>query len=223
MGREGAVFCGGQCLPDGVLIPDVEFALVAFGVGVITRVVTAFWRLCLTDRPGGCVSGHASIERISGRDCRVRVNSEQSAVVVQHFLEVGNHPVFVHRVAGKATAQLVVHAAVAHAPQSEGRHVERVQVRLEQMRAGVPVAQESFQRLGMRKLGRAAEAAVVRIEDFREHRPRGLQRCIRELGVGGSRWWIQVVERRHERRVLLPQLRLVVAVVLRHPQQQVAE
>ena len=110
-----------------------------------------------------------------------RVHRQQRAVVVQHLLEVRNHPVLVHRVAAEAAAELIVDAAFAHALQSQGRHVQRLQVRL-----------------ALRRRWHASRAAAVRASSDaetsarrRSRRSRGSKRsrqpCSRGRASGASR------------------------------------
>ncbi len=76
------------------------------------------------------LSCHAQEERIRGRERRLRRDREQLAVVVQHLLEVRDHPVGVDRIPAEAAAELIVDAALGHAREGERRHVERLEVGL---------------------------------------------------------------------------------------------
>src|SRR5690348_7070439 len=75
----------------------------------------------------------------------------------------------------------------------------------------------------MRELWRAAESSAAGIELFREQLAARFQRRIRKLDVGCARWRIQVGKGRHERGVLGAKIFLVVPVVFRDPQQNVAK
>ena len=89
----------------------------------------------------------------------VRVSAQHLGVVVEHLLEVGNHPALIHAVAMKSARQLVVDAAAGHLFQSGDEGV-----------AGLIVVaahghfQQQVQRPRVGKLGLRAEAAVARIE-----------------------------------------------------------
>ena len=91
-----------------------------------------------------------------------RRRAQQLAVVVQHFLEVRNHPVLIDGVAREAAAELVVDAAFGHARQRQRRHVQRMQIGLVAAGARAPLAQQKVDVGRMRKLRRAAEAAKLR-------------------------------------------------------------
>ena len=89
--------------------PHVELALMAFGVGVQARVKAAVPASACRAAPNR--RSHAATrreQRLAGGECGARILAQQLAVVVQHFLEVRNHPVAIHRIAGEAAAQLVV-------------------------------------------------------------------------------------------------------------------
>ena len=47
-------------------------------------------------------------------EVRVEVDADQQRLVVEHLLEVGHEPFLVDRVAGEATADMVVHATAGH-------------------------------------------------------------------------------------------------------------
>ena len=204
-------------------VPDVELALVAFGVGVEARVVAALRRLHLVHHPCRGLGRHARIGRVAAGERGVGVHREQRAVVVQHLFEVRDHPLRIDRVAAEAAAQLIVDAALGHAPQAEGGHVQRLQVGLGRVHRGAPVAQQAFETLRMRELRRAAEAAEVRVEGARVLRPAGLERLVGQLGVVRGRRRLELRERRHQRLVLLAQVVAVVAVVFGDAQQDVLE
>ncbi len=194
-------------------IPGVELALVTLGVRVEARVVAALRGLHLAHGPRGSLERHACIERIAARQRGLRVHRQQRAVVVQHLLEVRDHPVLIDRVPTEAASQLIVDPAFGHAAQRERRHVQRLQVGLGSGGARVPVAQQPLDALRMRKFRRAAKAAVAGIEAARELRAAGDQRRVAELGVVGSRRGIEPGEGCHECIVLRTQLRGVIAVV----------
>src|SRR6516164_4759699 len=75
----------------------------------------------------------------------------------------------------------------------------------------------------MRELRRTAKATVAGIEAARELRTAGGERGVGELAVGPGRRGGEVGERGHQRLVLLPELRRVVAVVRGYALQDVRE
>ena len=87
----------------------------------------------------------------------VQVDAGQGSVVVEHLLEVGNQPLDIDAVAGKAAADLVVHAAAGHAPEGAFEHGADVAVL---GIAGAGGASEQELKVGgRRELGGGAEAA----------------------------------------------------------------
>ena len=76
-------------------IPDVELAFVALRVRIERRPVAAARRLHVAHDPVGSFGRDARNSVVAGRERRVRVDAQQLAVVVQHLLEVRDHPVLV--------------------------------------------------------------------------------------------------------------------------------
>ena len=99
-----------------VAIPHIELAFLVLAICIERGVVTAFGRLHLPHDPRRGLFGAALVERILCHEPRVSEQGEQRPVVVQHFLEVGDHPLRIDAVAAKAAAELIVDAALAHAP-----------------------------------------------------------------------------------------------------------
>ena len=62
----------------------------------------------------GGLAGDPPGQRRPGRPPQCSVDPQQQRVVVEHLLEVRHHPARVHRVAGEAAGQLVVHPAAGH-------------------------------------------------------------------------------------------------------------
>ena len=90
----------------------------------------------------------------------VRAKTQQRAVVVEHFLEVGNFPALIDAVAAEAAPDLVEDAAFAHPAQRGQRHVA----------GGLAFPRQQEAEVGrMRELRRAAEAAMHGIEGARQH------------------------------------------------------
>ena len=95
---------------------------------------------------------------------------------------MGDRPLPVHAVAREAAAHLVVDAALGHCAQGVLRHLERVGVA-----RGAVAAQQELDRVGARKLRRAAEAAVLGVEGIGELRGRLLEGLAREGVLGAPR------------------------------------
>ena len=94
--------------------PRVGQALDALGVGVQGRGERALGGAEVAEHEGGCLQRDPARE---GRSCgavQVRVDPQQLGVVVEHLLEVRDHPVGVDGVAREAAAELVVHPAARH-------------------------------------------------------------------------------------------------------------
>ena len=194
-----------------------------FRVGIEARVVAALRGLHLAQRPIGDRAGHSRVRWIAGGERRLRIHREQCAVVVQHLLEVRDHPVLVDRVAAESAAQLVVDTALGHAAQRERRHVPGLEVRLGRAGARLPAPEQPLDGLRVRELRCAAETPVAGIEAARELLAQARERGLRELAVG-ARWLrVEIREGRHERLVLRAQLGCALPVELGDPEQQVLE
>src|SRR5438874_2527084 len=166
---------------------------------------------------------HARVRWIAGGERRLRINREQRAVVVQHLLEVRDHPVLVDRVAAESATQLVVDTALGHAAQRERRHVPGLEVRLGRAGARLPAPEQPLDGLRVRELRCAAETPVAGIEAARELLAQARERGPRELAVGARRLRVEIREGRHERLVLRAQLGCALPVELGDPEQQVLE
>src|SRR5712672_829860 len=95
--------------------PDIELAFLMLAVGVERGVVPAFGRLHLADDPAGRLRRAARIERVAGDEPGIGEQPEQRPVVVEHLLEMRNHPLRVDAVAAEPAAELIVDPALAHA------------------------------------------------------------------------------------------------------------
>ena len=222
-GSEGRVFLRCQRRAHFVAVPDIELATEPLRDGIEARGVAAFGRLHLAPHPIGGLRGHLAVEGIAGRHIRIRIHREKCPIVVQHLLEVRDHPIVIDRVAAEDPRQLIVDASIAHAPQCQAGHVKRMQVRCVAIGAGPPFPQQQRQRCGVREFGRPAEAAEARVERPLERLAAEAQRRVAQLDSIGGRRRVELRERRHQRLVLLAQLRLVLAVETRHAQQQLPE
>jgi len=108
----------------------------------------------------------------------MQVGACELCVVVEHLLEVGREPLAVGAVAMEAAAELVVHAPARHPGQGEGRRMEQWSRRLHGLH--IPPQQEVHVHR-LRKLGRAAEAALHLVQSA-EH---ALHRAVQQAAVQG--------------------------------------
>ena len=80
--------------------------------------------------PTGRFPHRAGEQRIRAEPQGIRVECKQRAVVVEHLLEVRDHPVAVGGVATETSAQVIVDAAPRHLGQRGHDHVQRFPVGL---------------------------------------------------------------------------------------------
>ena len=139
--------------------PDVEPAFHAFAVRVLGREETALGR--------GHVAQHVGEDLLrgpaEGRLARDLAGGQRGecgqGLVVEHFLEVGDEPLGVGRVAVDPVSDVVPDAAQAHGGERALDHLERPGV------AGAVVdPQQEEQAVRGRELGGGLEAAVARVE-----------------------------------------------------------
>ena len=96
-----------------IVRPDIELALLAFGIGVERGGERALRARHLALEPFHRFAGALAIERLAGLLVRDGQKFEELGVVVEHLLEMRREPALVDRVAGKAAAEVVVDAALA--------------------------------------------------------------------------------------------------------------
>ena len=147
--------------------PGVERALTALAVRVERRREPALGRAQVVEQPLRGLVGDAQGERRSRRPPRVHVHAQQERVVVEHLLEVGNHPRGVDRVPGEATGELVVQAAPGHRVEGRLRHLAGVHVTGARV-----VAQQPLEHHRRRELRGATEPAARGVERGRQPRER---------------------------------------------------
>ena len=203
---------------DFVGAPQIEgafaFVGVVFGgmfgrhaVGVLGRVKAARLVGHLSEDVQQRVLGDLRVKRIAGELRPFQVRKHELGLVVQHLLEMRDAPAGVDRIAMKAAADMVAHAAERHRAQRAEHHVARVGI------AGPRVlAQQKHQLARPGKLRRIAEPAVTGIERLAElhHRPR--ERLLSGHG-GGSR---RALEPAHLRRQRFGRLDHLVALGVPH-------
>ncbi len=142
--------------------PYVERAFHAVAVGIERRGEAAFGRPQLGDHPVAGLLSDPTCERVSGSPPQMRVDPGQQRVVVEHLLEMRDHPIRVHAVAGEPADQLVVDAAAGHGLGRCLGHHQGLLARVFASPLGVP--EQKFQHHGRRELGRAAESAPAGVE-----------------------------------------------------------
>ena len=146
-------------LVDLGLVPDVELAFLALGIGIQRARECALARAHLAQDPGHGLCRAGGEERLACLLPDMAKQVEKLGVVIEHLLEMGREPALVGGVAGEAAAQMIVDAALAHAlhAQHDGG--------LHQQRLGSHVAApEKLQHGTLRELRRAANATVVSVD-----------------------------------------------------------
>ena len=129
--------------------------------------------------PADDVAGDGREEHVARHLIGVHIVLQQLRIVVAHFLEVGDDPALIDRVAMEAACQLIVDPAVRHLLKcvDENRSQRLVICAVIGRGAISPVhilIHHQVECCGMRKLGRAAEPAV----HFVEHFSRRFKNCI---------------------------------------------
>ena len=203
--------------------PNVELPLMTFRVRIEAGIKASLMQTHVAQRPVGGFPGDLRKQRLSGRQRRPRVFAEQLAIVVEHFLEVGDHPPAVDGVARETAAQLVVQAALGHACQRQTGHVQRLEIRDGFCGRAVPMPQAALDAAGMRELRGSAEPAEISVERSLESRARLVQWGWLQGDVAGRRFRLESRECEFQLLVLGGDLRTMAAVILGHAPQQIAE
>src|SRR5205814_10324033 len=85
----------------------------------------------------------------------VKIQARKKRVVIEHFLEMRHEPFCIDRISVKASAELIVHAALSHLATRFGHDLERFLI----MRPMICVEKELERHRG-RKFRRATKATV---------------------------------------------------------------
>src|ERR1700683_4142727 len=117
-----------------VVGPDVKLALLAFGIRIERSAERAACVCHLAREPGDGFLRALPVKRFLKMPMRDGEEFEQLRIVVKHFLEMRHQPAFVHRVAGKAAAEMIIDAAFADMVQ---RHIDGGEI------ARLPAAQSA--------------------------------------------------------------------------------
>ena len=164
---------GAENVVDLGLVPDVEFALLALGIGVEGAREGAFPGAHLAQHPGHGLGGAGGKERLARLLPEVAQQIEKLGVVVEHLLEMGREPALVGGIAGEAAAQMVVDTALAHA-----FHAERHGCFHQQRLGSQVAAPKQLQHGTLRELRRAADAAVASIDLAQQSSSHVLGLCV---------------------------------------------
>ena len=159
LGEDGGDFSFGEA---------VELAFLPFTVGILGGVKAAVGvghvALEITDN----IADHGMVLRIAADQAGIEIKIDQLGIVIEHFLEVRDEPFFIHRVAGEAAAQLVIHAAGRHPAAGEEHLIHQFLIT-----GGDGVHQDQARDLWLREFGGSTEAAVFGIEVPSESRGGG--------------------------------------------------
>ncbi len=153
----------------------IVFALCALAVRILSAVKPAHGVAQLSEHIIQGAAGDLPVIRAMGLLPRLGIGHGEQRVVIQHFFKVRREPLPVGRIAGKAAAHMVKHAAAVHVLERLLRHFPRVRM-MRQTR----IAQQKQQIVRRGKFGRAAKAAPLRIEQAGKRGHTGL--CQRTAG-----------------------------------------
>ncbi len=162
-------------LADLLRAPDVELPLLALGVGVLGRPAPSARGTQVPQHVADGLVEHLAVPLLAGDLPGVKVDPGEQGLVVEHLLEVGDHPEGVDGVAGEGAAHVVVDAARGHGVERRGHHVEFGVVRL-----AVVQPQEQLVGHGLGELGCPAETTPLTVELG----PQGVRCRIEDLGAG---------------------------------------
>ena len=143
--------------------PQIEAALLAFGIRVEARVEAAFGRCHLPQDERQRRFGHASERQVMGQLPGIEVGARQQRVVVEHLFEMRYEPTLVDAVPVEPAAQLVIHAAGRHRAQCLQCHLQ-----CGWLAGSDVVTQQHLDEHRLRKFRGAPEAGMDRVEVARE-------------------------------------------------------
>ena len=89
----------------------------------------------------------------------MEIDAQKKRIVIEHLLEVGDHPRLIDGVPRKATAQLVIDPTPGHRIARALGHHESIQIPCPS-----DMAQQELEQHGRRELRRSPEAAISLIE-----------------------------------------------------------
>ncbi len=171
MGGQQPRFLAVHCRCQLLGCPDIEGALGVLGlvrgdqaVGILRGEKGPLGVTQIAKNVVQGVAGQPAITFVSrGLPC-LKIVACDLCLIVEHFLEMGDEPAFVDRVAMKASADVIVNATTRHALQRLRRHVDRFGTSFRTRTLDRRAAEQEGQHRCAGKFQCAAEAAMVRIE-----------------------------------------------------------
>ena len=169
-------------------VPNVELAFLALAVGIEgtgegeASVATVAADLHLPERPfNGFADAHL-VEGVAGFPPGLAQEVDEESIVVEHLLEMRRQPSVVRRIAGEATAQVVVDAALAQVVEGYG---DRLAIDPGAVAPIGPPQEPEERRL--RKLRRPGGAAEDRVDDTEGAAGAVVEAVDGQAGAGGGR------------------------------------
>ena len=95
--------------------PDIEFSLFAFRIGVEAGGEGAAVNRHIAHQPGNGLVNACGKKWQPGLSPDAGHQADEKRIVIEHFLKMRHQPVSIDRVARKASANMVIYAALAHA------------------------------------------------------------------------------------------------------------
>ncbi len=138
-------------------------------VSVLTGIEAAIYLVgkYFVDPADDAFGGFAQ-ERIQRDLPAVQIISQQLGIVVTHFLEMGNEPALIHRIAVKAAGELVVDAATRHFFERGFRDGQQMLLFSANGRGLLIALQNEVDGRSVGEFRRLAEAAVFDVELLRD-------------------------------------------------------
>ena len=160
---------------DFIRRPNVKLAFVAFRISVQRRVIATRRRLHFTQYPRGRFARRLhkqfALCVVFGNQPGIGQQTQQRAVVVEHFFKMRNGPFAIDGIARKTATQLVEQPAQAHTLQRETGCMTRIGI----ARFGI-TPQAEIKHFRMRKFRCRAEPAVTSVERSQHLRQCGVDR-----------------------------------------------
>ena len=174
-------FMGRQQLRHLLARPAIEFAFLAFAVGVFSGIESAFRMRHIAQHVADDVARDVGKPRVATGQIGVEIEVHQLRVVIEHFFEMRHEPLSIDRVTMEAAADLVMQTARGHPLTGVQHHADRLVI-LESR--AVVEQKRRFARAW--KFWRAGEPPVFRIVFVLELSRGVVQQSWREhQGVGG--------------------------------------
>ena len=142
-----------------VVAPQIEFSFLPFAVGVFRRVELSVGAGHLPEDIIKGLLGNAAVKGIARDLVRGKIQRRKLGIVVEHLLEMRHKPAFIHRIAVKSAAQMVVEPPLGHFSQG---HQSGIPNRAVFCRIILP--KQQVDGAVRRKFWSRAESAMIRIE-----------------------------------------------------------